>query len=48
LDEGGAGGVKFDTSSGDGTMLRVVDDAVDLAEDVRTGCGHGKNKRYAE
>jgi hypothetical protein len=43
LGEGGVGGVKFDSGSGDGAVLGVVDDSVDLAEDGGMG-GVGAQK----
>ena len=44
LREGGVGGAQFDVSAGDGAMLGVVNDSVDLAEDGSVGRG-GPRKR---
>jgi hypothetical protein len=37
LGEGGVGGVEFDACAGDGAVLRIVDDSVDLTEDGGVG-----------
>ncbi len=38
LGEGGVGGVEFDVSAGDGAVLGVVDDSVNLTEDGGVDC----------
>ena len=38
LGEGGVGGAEFDVCAGDGAVLGVVDDAVELAEDGGSSC----------
>jgi hypothetical protein len=37
--------VKFDVCVGDGAMLRVVDDAVELAEDAGSGSGGAEDRK---
>ena len=41
FDEGRVGGADFDLGAGDGPVLRVVYDSVDLAEDSRVGRSAG-------
>jgi hypothetical protein len=37
LGEGGVGGAEFDVGTGDGAVLWIVDDSVELAEDGGEG-----------
>ncbi len=45
LGEGGVGRAEFDVGAGDGAVLRVVNDSVDLAEDGGAGRGGTQEKK---
>ena len=50
LGEGGVGGAEFDVGAGDGAVLGVVNDAVELAEDRGVGsrCAEEKGEESRE
>ena len=48
MGEGGVGGVEFDVGAGDGAVLRVVDDSVNLGEDGGVGCWAAAEEKVQE